>query len=451
MNIFKNKAKSFLDGYYYPCLILLATLISHALSIELLGIITYTVTVGIGFIVCDDLKFLISPLFMFTLMFSEKSVSAGVFYTTPYLVAIVIFAVFLATMIVIHFILNRKQIDFKCILKSKLFLGFAILCGAFLLNGFFNFDEYVFGNFTFALFMIISLALIFFLFYVGLKFNEETKKYFMYVLLTVSILVTLELFLLFTNQIRFVNGEIVKESVMAGWGMWNNIGGMLAFLVPVHFYFAATVKKYGFLFYGTGLVSYLAIVLTLSRSSLLVSTGIIGLCAIICCFWGENKKINRIITCGIAIIGILGIILLWDKISNILGDYLARGLDDNGRFDIYRRGIKNFLNNPIFGGGFHSVVAQEYEFVSFMPDKYHNTIIQMMGTCGIVGLLAYLFHRYQTIKVFLSNKSLYSVFCALCISAFLLTSLLDNHFFNIYPAFIYATILVIIEKDGAKK
>ena len=35
---------------------------------------------------------------------------------------------------------------------------------------------------------------------------------------------------------------------MVGWGMWNNIGGMLAMLLPIHFYFAATIKKYGILF-----------------------------------------------------------------------------------------------------------------------------------------------------------------------------------------------------------
>jgi O-antigen ligase len=231
---------------------------------------------------------------------------------------------------------------------------------------------------------------------------------------------------------------------MVGWGMWNNIGGMLAMLLPIHFYFAATVKKLGAAFYISGAISFLAIVLTLSRSSLLVSCLIIVISAIACCFFGNNKKICRIITGAIFAIGVLGIILLWNKISSILGDYLSRGLDDNGRFDIYKKGFENFLQNPIFGGGFYSVDAQEHTFAFFLPDRYHNTIIQMLGACGIVGLLAYAFHRYQVVRLFWLKRSLYTFFAFLSICALLLTSLLDNHFFNFYPTFIYSIILAII-------
>lgn len=446
MEIFKKKAAWFLSSYYYPLLIFFTSLITHTFGIEPFGIAIYAITVGIGFLCCKDLKFFITPLIMFILMFSEKSVKTGIFYKTPYIVAIIIFAIYLVTLMIIHFIIHKENVDFKGFLKSKLFLGYVCLCAAFLLNGFFNFDEYVFGNVAFAFIMIVSHGAIFFIFHINLNKDDDLKKYLFFVLYLTSILLTLQLFLSFTNQIQILNGEIVKESIKVGWGMWNNIGGMLAFLIPSHFYFATTVKKYGFLFYGTGLISYLAIVLTLSRSSLLVSSGIIVICAIVCCFKGENKKANRIITCAIGVLGILGIVLLWNKISGILGDYLSRGLDDNGRFDIYKRGFKNFLKNPIFGGGFHSAKAQDYEFIIFLPDRYHNTFIQMLGTCGIVGLIAYLFHRVQTIRVLWEKRSLFTLFASLCIASLLLTSLLDNHFFNIYPCFIYAITLAVIDK-----
>ena len=447
MNIFKEKSSAFLNGIYYPILVFFSVLISHTFSVEIIGIVVLGATAGLGFLVCDNTRFLISPLIMFSLMFSEKTISSGKFITKPYLLAIILFIVFLLAVIVAHFVIYKKSIDCKGLLKSKLFYGFVALCSAFLLNGFFNFDEYVFGNIIFAVALIVSFGVVFFLIHTNMNKDGKTKSYLFFVLYLVSILATIQFFLAFISQIRFDNGEIVKESVKFGWGMWNNMGGLLAFLLPVHFYYASTVKRYGIIFYGTGAISYLAIVLTLSRSSLLVSTGIIGICALVSCFFGENKKINRIITGAIAVVGVAGIIILWDKISNILGDYLSRGLDDNGRFDIYKRGLENFLNNPIFGGGFHSAVAQEFEFVSFMPDRYHNTLIQMMGTCGIVGLLAYLYHRYETVKLFISKKSLYSAFCGLCILALLLTSLLDNHFFNIYPCFIYSIILAVVDKE----
>ena len=449
MKIFRDKTNSFLNSYYYPILVFIAVLISHTFSLELLGLIVISISAALGFIVCDNVRFLIAPLTMFTLNFSEKTISNGTYITRPYLVAIIIYSVFLLSVIVAHFIIHKKQVDFCGLVSSKLFLGFVAICSAFLLNGLFNFNEYVYGNIIYSIALVVSFGLIFLLFRTNYKSNSNNKNYMLYVLYLVSILATLQFFLGFISQIKFNNGEIVKESVVFGWGMWNNMGGLLTMLLPIHFYFASTVKKYGILFYISGGISYLAIILSLSRSSLLVSTFIIIVSALISCFCGENKKTNRIITGAIAIVGIVGIIVLWDKISNILGDYLSRGLDDNGRFDIYKRGLENFLKHPVFGGGFHSAVAQDYQFVSFLPDRYHNTIIQIMATCGIVGILAYLYHRYETIILFWKKRSLFSAFCGLCILGLLLTSLLDNHMFNIYPTFIYSIILAVIDSDNS--
>lgn len=450
MNNFKEKAISFLNGYYYPLLICVCTLIAHTFSIELFGVGVLVATVSLGFLFCKDLKFLISPLFMFILMFSQPSVESGIFYKTPYLIAMVCCAVYIVALFILHFIINRSTLELSKFLKSKLFWGYILLCGAYLLNGALNFDEYVFGNIIFALIQIASLGVIFFIFYINLTVDKETVKYLFYVLYLTSILVSMQVFISFiSGQVEFQNGEIVKESLLFGWGMWNNAGGLLAFLLPVHFYFASCHKKFGYIFYFTGIISYLAIVISLSRSSLLVSSFMIIACAIISCFFDENKKTNKFITASIAVLGVIGTFLLWSKISNILGDYITRGFSDNGRFEIYKKGLINFKNNPIFGGGFHSVKAQEHTFVSFLPDRYHNTFIQMMGACGIVGLAAYLFHRTQTVILFWKRKSLSTLFFGLCIASLLLTSMLDNHFFNIYPAFIYSVILVVIDKSNS--
>ena len=445
MNKFKFRAKSFFDGHYYPLLVFAVTLLSHTFSIEVLGISVILATACLGLLVCDDMRFFISPLIFFILMFSQKSVENGVFFTVGYIIAIITAIVLLLGFFVAHFIIYKKEKDFEGFLKSKLFLGFMLLCLALLLNGFFNFDEYIVGNFTFALVLAISFGGIFFLFRTGLRQDSSLKEYLFFVLFLVSCLVTLQLYLSFIYQIEFIEGEIVKESILVGWGMWNNVGGMLAFLLPTHFYFAATAKKYGYMFFASGILSYLAIVLCLSRSSLIVATAAITACAVISCFKGRNKKVNRIATVSIAILGIAFIIIFWSKLSGILGDYLSRGLDDNGRFDIYRRGWQKFLENPIFGGGFHSARAQEHTFIAFLPDRYHNTVIQLLGTMGIFGFLAYAIHRYETVVLMWKKRSLETAFFALCIASFLLTSLLDNHLFNIYPCFIYSIILAALD------
>ena len=335
--------------------------------------------------------------------------------------------------------------------KSRLLMGFILLSASALLNGCLNFKEYQLGNLLYALAFIFSLLGIFFLFSINLNNNTDLKSYLMFVLYVISVVVTLELFIAFTNQIQIVNGQIVKESVKIGWGMWNNIGGILTLLLPIHFYYATTIKRYGAVFYITGLISYGAIALTLSRSSLLTSTFILLACVVIACFLGSNKLLNRIFTGALFTLGIIAFILLWGKISSILGDYLSRGLDDNGRFEMYLHGLKNFLSHPIFGGGFNSSYATEHQFIIFLPYRYHNTIIQLLASGGIVMFMAYSYHRIETLIMCFKKLTLEKFCIGLCIAGLLSTSLLDCHFFNIGPGFLYSALLLFLEIADERK
>ena len=223
------------------------------------------------------------------------------------------------------------------------------------------------------------------------------------------------------------------------------MGCMLTMLLPIHFYLAAFSKKFSFVFYLTGVISYIAIVLSLSRSSLLVSTILIFASVIYVCFYGKNKISNRIITVFFIIVGITGIVILWDKIQNILNDYIVRGLSDNGRFNIYIDGLVKYLQYPVFGTGFFSYSIHQS---GWLPFGFHNTIIQMLASCGTVGIVAYLYHRFKTVQICYKKKSARNFPLYLSIAGLVLTSLLDVHFFNIYPAFYYSLILLTIERTN---
>lgn len=358
----------------------------------------------------------------------------------------IILATIVLVAFVCHFILHRKSIDLKSFYKSKLVFGIILLSVSFLTNGLFSSAEYEFINFIFAIALITCLLFVYFIFSINLHKSNDLKEYIFYILFLLSLLLSLQVFLTFANQSIIENGQIVKESLLFGWGMWNNMGGMLAFFLPSHFYFACTVKKYGFIFYFTGIISYIAIVLTLSRSSLLTASLIIAICIICCCFIGYNKLQNRIFTLSMILIGIIFVVVFREKILSLLNDFISRGFDDNGRFKIYAYGILNFLANPVFGRGFYSPFVLEHQFISFLPFRFHNTIVQMMTTCGTVGLVSYLWHRVETVRFILKTRNKFTFFVALSIVSLLLCSLLDNHLFNLYPTFMYAVLLVILEK-----
>ena len=71
-----------------------------------------------------------------------------------------------------------------------------------------------------------------------------------------------------------------------------------------------------------------------------------------------------------------------------------------------------------------------------------------MSSCGSVGLIAYAFHRFQTIKLIFKKPNAEKSFIGLSILALLLMSMLDCHFFNIGPTLIYSMALAFAENIG---
>ena len=442
----KNKYLAFINSYYYLIACALLVFISHTFGIELLGIISVGLSVSLGLLLSHNLNFVLGPALMIFFNLSEKNSfdGKGKFYEPKSILTVVIIAAIFVICLIAHFILNRKKYSLRSAVKSPLFYGILLLSVSFLFNNLLAKERFFWKDLGFSIALVIAYLGVFLLLYVGLEFNEKLKHKIIVTLFIASLLVTFEFFSLFlTGQIQFGNGEIIKESIRTGWGIWNTMGCYLSMLLPIHFYLATFTKKYGFIFYGTGLISYLAIVLSLSRSSLLAGTFVMGISIIVCCFFGENKKVNRIITSALFVVAVIGVILLWEKISNVLGDYLERGLDDNGRFEIYATGWKKFLSHPIFGCGFYN--SHHINEVG-LPFGYHNTIVQMMASCGIIGLVAYLYHRYQTIVLFIKQRSVKNFYLALCICALLITSLLDIHMFSLYPTLYYMLILITVEK-----
>ena len=62
-------------------------------------------------------------------------------------------------------------------------------------------------------------------------------------------------------------------------------------------------------------------------------------------------------------------------------------------------------------------------------------------------MLAYLFHRTQTVLMVFRNPTPTKIVAALCVAAMLLTSFVDNHVFNMGPGLLYSVLLVFAEKE----
>lgn len=405
----------------------------------------------VGCYVCTDLRFLMMPfmslIFLVTLEHSPNVPNYSRFYLEPLPLMLILFFAVLLFFSIGWFVFQNRHLAKPIAWRGKAFFSMAIFCGGLFLNGLFT-RYYTIADTLYPISFLLSMLGVYALFAAFVRFDEETTEYFMTCLLSVGLIICAELLLGYlAGGIRFdENGDVVKESVMLGWGIWTAIGGMLVFLMPVSFYFAHSHRR-GWIYFLIGMLEYFCILLSQSRGALLFGTGILMLCLGILVTHGENRRINRVFVGCIAVVGILFGCLFWDRLSSVLRNYLRYGLDDNGRFEKWRVGWNYFLENPIFGSGFYTPFDYGGWQKDVYPYLYHNTPIQLLSSCGIVGMAAYLYHRYCTIWVALKQTNICKIFLGLSVLGLVSFSLLDVLFFNTYPTILYSLMLLFMEKS----
>ncbi len=111
----------------------------------------------------------------------------------------------------------------------------AIFCGGLLINGFFS-AHYTVSDTVYPVSFLLSLLGVYVLFAMYIRFDERSMDYFMSCLVAIGMIICVELLLAYvTGGIRFDEaGNVVKESVLLGWGVWTAIGGMLVGLLIIY-------------------------------------------------------------------------------------------------------------------------------------------------------------------------------------------------------------------------
>ena len=232
--------------------------------------------------------------------------------------------------------------------------------------------------------------------------------------------------------------------MVLGWGVWTTIGGLLCLFMPSCFYFAAS-HRHGWLGLFAAMLHLLCILLSQSRAALLIGGALFALCMLTLCFVGKNKKQNRVLCGAILLLGLLGGLLLREKLLSLIQNFINYGFGDNGRFELWEQGWKHFTESPIFGTGFYDSYTNEEWTMNVVPYFYHNTIVQLLGACGAFGLAAYLLHRAQTLMLVFKGPTVYKTFLGFCVLGLLIFGMLDVLFFCIYPVMFYTLILLFIE------
>ena len=336
--------------------------------------------------------------------------------------------------------------------KYSLLSGLLILGAAYLLGGIGtpDYTQRLWPNLRFSLLQIAALTVPYLLLSGGVDWKKARRDYLAWTGFFMGGVLLLQVLWIYLTAGVVIDGVIHRDRIYTGWGIHNNMGAMLVMMIPFAFYLATRYNR-GWMGTVVGSAFLLGVFLTCSRNAILTGFAIYFMCIVLMLYYARNRRSNTIAALVCIGIGGVCVILFSQQLLTLFSDIISLGFDPNSRDSLYRKGMQLFYDYPIFGGSFFSPSYKSWgwstveSFTGFFPPRWHNTLVQMLASCGIVGMGAYLIHRLQTYRLILRNRSTEKTFIGLAVLALLICSLFDCHFFNVGPGLFYSMALAFAE------
>jgi O-antigen ligase/tetratricopeptide (TPR) repeat protein len=240
------------------------------------------------------------------------------------------------------------------------------------------------------------------------------------------------------------SGQIVREQAGIPFSSYlhhNMLGGCLAFLLPLGFYFG--VYKKGSIYMVASVLLLTGLVLTSTRIGMGLAI-VVTLSTVICLVKTGDRK--GLIVLGAILAGsVLVIILLFSgarakggtEVQNIIGQKVRSAYTQlstvNTRTEIWRNGFRAFKGSPLvgFGAGTFEYGYRRYFDGGAYTRVAHNTFLKIGVELGLVGVLTFILYLYGTgraIRRGLSGAEPIHLFIALSFISCFLFGLVDFSF-----------------------
>lgn len=450
--------KNFLSSDFFPFITAALCILCYYLGLDIVIIAYIGLTGALIFLLLDDVTPVFTIFLFMGVMISYKNSPSSIrgnsnYYLRPEIfVPIIIVVVILVAAIVYRLVHTCVTKKFKF---TPVFFGLCALAVTLLLNGA-NQKNYDINNLMFGGMMAVFFLGIFAVVKDNLVITKKTYEKIALSFVALGILLIIELIVVYFTQEKLItDGKVNRYYLIWGWGKYNYLGFLLAFCIPPTVYLAG-VKKYGFIFSILSVLLLIACFFSYSRQTILCAAFIYVICLIVLFVKGKNKISNAVVM-GVAVLAAIIVFavkheVVINELKPLFSSLVIDGeLSGNGRKALWQDAIKNFKSSPIFGVGFYVNLRNDpRDGFSFIPSMYHNTVLQMMAACGIIGLIAYVVHRVQTVICYCKNITVERTMIALTIVVILLTSLVDHHIFSIFPTPVYSCLIAVLVKSEKK-
>lgn len=235
-----------------------------------------------------------------------------------------------------------------------------------------------------------------------------------------------------------------------GWGICNEAGIMICVILPFTFYNLFKSKKKR-LWIDCSLLIILGIgfLFTGSRGTYIFGGIEIIALFVMGLFVMKRKKVFYFMGGSFLLVVLILSIVNFGFIVGVFSGTFNNGLDNNGRFELYKEAGNIFsanYRNMFFGSGFLTQMDWQNRIV-----VYHSTICETMVVGGIFGIIALLYHLFYKYRDFKRLDFEYLIFMCIGFICVDLYGLIDNTYFMYYYMIILAIIIGFLENEAKKR
>lgn len=325
---------------------------------------------------------------------------------------------------IIHLI--RFKVKF---VKGKMFIGVIIMFIAMLLSSINAKELSIYYWFYASIGLLYALV---YLFYVN-TLDGNHISYLMKMMLILGILVSLET-LIFYLKVDDVVYAVEHKLINLGWGISNYVATYLIMFISITFYFIRN-GKYGYLWIPISIFQIIMLFFTISRGGIVAFAGLFPILIFITLYKSHRWWKMLLL---IVVSFIIYALIIWagfNLVSALFERFKVLLLDDTGRIEIWIDAFAKFKEHPLFGAGiFAREGTRDY-------NMYHNTILHVLATMGIVGVISLLIQLYQQFKITLGHLKIENIYLAAALLGAHAHGLVDNVY--LMPQFMVLMLIIV--------
>lgn len=447
------KVSNFIDTPFFSIALAILELCCFYLHLDLVNIFVISFFLTFVFLFKKKLNCLLTIFLFMSSMISIENSPANIYGNCNFYFETfnIVFCVVAACIPVLAATLRclqnfiKKKIEFKALTISTFVFG-----GMLLLNGL-NFSDYNAMNFLFGLFMFFFFTILFFAIYpnVDIKGNDLEKSAIQVVIY--GLFITVELIVLYIMLLNTKNDFNYRTDIFLGWGNENTIGMLLTLCLCFLLYLFSLKKDWkNKTFYYFSLIMILSgIIFTFSRQAYVFVVALLTVYLVISLIKKTGVEKRKYIYFSGIFCGCILAAFLISLCCGFLDEIILDAIHDE-RFSLWGNALNSFKNNVLFGDGFYFDGGDPtVRLDNIMPYCCHNTIFELIGACGLVGIGSYVVYRFFTVIEIYKNFTFEKLFPALGCFSILMLSLLDIHLFDFFGTALYVTLLALASSKNS--